>query len=118
MRKSVLAFVILLAALSFSTSAHAAFLGTGCWNCRYSSTYNWPFIFVEAQCVSAVNGGSGWGISCKIVNTTTLLGISLVQDCEFEGGECMYIEVNGRNESAGRHRGTPRHATQPKIHLF
>ena len=115
-RMSLVLAILVLVTFAHASSARAAVMGTGCWNCRYTSTGNWPFVFVEAQCTSAENGGGGMGISCKVVITSSFLGMSLIRDCEFEGGECMYIEVNGRNERAREPRGfTPRAA---KIYLF
>lgn len=117
-RTVVLGAVIAFTILFHTQSANAAVMDMGCWNCRYSTEEMWPFIILYAECVGAPDGGTGMGIQCRTAWTNSFFGINTTQECEFSGGECMYVEVHGRMK---RHARTATAAKTPpaqKIYRF
>jgi hypothetical protein len=113
----------LIAVIGHTATANAAVMDMGCWNCRYTTEYMWPLILVHAECISAPDGGGGLGINCKTAYTNSFFGINTVEDCEFDGGECMYIEVHGRLKQEQKVRmrlaaGKATASTHQKIYCF
>ena len=114
----LLAVVATVVILSPAPCANAAVMDMGCWNCRYSWQEMWPLAIVTAECVSAADGGTGMGIQCRTAWTNSFIGINTVQDCEFSGGECMYIEVHGRVQRHSRTATAAKPAPKPKNYCF
>ena|SRR5438874_11972460 len=106
MQRFVIGAVLVLASLVIAAPAKALRPGgyVNCWTCKYTTTqYITVFIYTTAQCVTPESGGVGWGLYCRVVNTMDW-GFTSTDDCEFAGGECLYIEVIGRNNTGGASR--------------
>jgi hypothetical protein len=69
-----------------------------CYNCHYEAGSFWWVGWVTAECVLPANNTNGMGIECKIVYSSDFF--SSVQDCEFSGGQCLYIEVGSARRAA------------------
>ena len=91
----VLVIAGLLLCLPGNTLHAAVSPDAACYVCHHDAGYFWWVMWVSAKCVLPHNGGQGDGIECRIIVDSTFF--SSVQECEFSGGACLYIEATLRN---------------------
>lgn len=105
---------VLFAFLLYAPSASAAAPGgsLGCYGCDswWTATGH-----TQARCFQVANNSWGDGLTCKLVYFLEF------EDCEFYGGVCYYIVVNGRAAPISGPRSASRTgsgALRPTVYLF